>query len=270
MKSAWDTKCISDMNTLFISHGPPVMALLPVPSRDFLTSLGNALPRPEAVICVSAHWETVHPMVTGAAAPETIHDFYGFPRELYDMTYAAPGRPELARRIAETLRDAGMNASVDAERGLDHGAWIPLRLMYAAADIPVIQLSIQTENDPAHHLELGRMLADYRKEDILIMASGNAAHDLSAMAGRKLHDDPPDYVSAFDDWLEDAITAGDIPALLDYKRQATFAEQNHPFPAEHFLPLFTALGAAGDRAAGRLIHRSFMYGVLSMAAYAWE
>ena len=147
------------MPTLFVSHGAPTLVMDPVPTRDFLLSLGGALPRPKAILAVSAHWDTSRPRLSGTPQPHTMYDFYGFPKELYDITYPAPGSPELAERAAELLAQAGLpsdlSAEMDAHRGLDHGAWVPLSLMYPKADIPVVQLSIQSHQSPAHHLALG-------------------------------------------------------------------------------------------------------------------
>ena len=160
--------------TLFVSHGPPTLIIEDVPSAEFLRGLGATLARPEAVLCVSAHWETTGPAVGAVAAPETIYDFYGFPAALYRLRYAAPGAPELARRTAALLDDAGIGCALDDARGLDHGAWAPMMMIYPDADIPVTQLSIQRHGDAAHHLALGRAIAALR-------AAGAAAR------GRRLH-----------------------------------------------------------------------------------
>ena len=141
---------------LFISHGSPMLALEPSPARDFLAGLGATLPRPRAILVASAHWETAQPEASAPAINETIHDFYGFPPALFAMRYPAPGDPVVAQRAAGMLRAAGFDAEIDPARGLDHGAWVPLSLMYPAHDIPVLQLSIQTPLGPQHHLRLGR------------------------------------------------------------------------------------------------------------------
>ncbi len=251
---------------LFVSHGPPTLIEDDVPCRRFLARLGRAIGRPRAILCVSAHWETDAPRLGAAARPETIHDFYGFPEALYRLRYDAPGAPDLARRAADLLRAAGIEAALDDARGLDHGAWAPLMLMYPAADIPVAQLSIGRDGDPARHLALGRALAPLPAEGVLVLASGNATHNL-AERGRR--DDPPrDWARAFDDWLVEAVEAGRTEALVDYLARAPEARRNHPTP-DHYLPLLTALGAAGDGARGRRIHASFLYATLSMAAFAF-
>jgi 4,5-DOPA dioxygenase extradiol len=143
-------------------------------------------------------------------------------------------------------------------------------LMYPDATIPVVQLSVQTELDPKHHVDLGRALRPLREDGFLILGSGGATHNLPEIHKYSSDSPPTDYASAFDTWLEEVITQGREDALLNYKEEGPSASRNHPYPAEHFLPLFVPLGAAGPGAKGRLIHKAFMYGVLSMAAYAWD
>jgi 4,5-DOPA dioxygenase extradiol len=261
------------MNTfpsLFISHGMPVMAILPTPTHHFLKNLGKMIGRPQAILCISAHWETVAPMLSGADYPETIHDFYGFPRQLYEITYSSPGLPSLASRIKEIFSEYGISSKIDNNKGLDHGAWVPLCLMYPDADIPVIQLSIQGDLGAHHHLLMGAALASLRNEEVLIIGSGGATHNLEDIHGRKMNDDPVQYAIDFDAWLEKNILNGDIKSLLDYKRQGPDAVKNHPYPSEHFLPLFVPLGAAEKAPQGELIHKEFIYGILSLAAYMWR
>ena len=141
---------------IFLSHGAPTLPLVDAPARDFLAGLGASLPRPTAIVVISAHWETQAPMVNAVARNETIHDFYGFPKALYEMSYPAPGDAPLADRITDLLSAAGLKSSIDHKRGLDHGAWVPLLLAYPGADIPVLQVSVQSHLGPAHHHQLGR------------------------------------------------------------------------------------------------------------------
>jgi 4,5-DOPA dioxygenase extradiol len=257
------------MPTLFVSHGAPTLVIDAIPTHDFLNELGHKLPRPKAVICISAHWEAAAPMLSKADRPETIYDFYGFPDELYQMTYPAPGNPELAQRATRMLIHAGFDAMAHPDRGLDHGAWVPLKLMYPQADVPVIQLSVQSRLGAAHHLALGRALQPLREEDILIMGSGGATHNLLAFRGQPVDAPVVDYAAAFDAWLEQCISAGQENLLVDYLNQGPLARRNHPTP-EHYLPLLVPLGAAGAGARGRRIHHTFTYGILSMAAFAWD
>jgi 4,5-DOPA dioxygenase extradiol len=254
--------------TIFVSHGMPAIVIQPGPTHNFLRRFGQTFDRPKAVICVSAHWEAVGPMLTATAMPETIHDFSG-PPILFKKKYPAPGAPDLAQDAVGLLTRAGLDATIDSSRGLDHGAWVPLMLMYPEATIPVVQLSVQTELDSRHHLNLGTALQPLRERGVLILGSGGATHNLPEIRKYHLDSDPPDYAVAFDAWLEEAITTGKEEALINYEQEGPFASQNHPYPAEHFLPLFVPLGAASSGATGRLVHKTFMYGVLSMAAYAW-
>ncbi len=257
--------------SIFLSHGSPMLPLTASAARDFLSGLGNSLPRPKAVLVISAHWETDIPAVNVVAANETIYDFYGFPPELYQLRYPAPGAPDLARAVAERLQAAGLPVGVDRERGLDHGAWVPLLLMYPQADIPVVQLSIQTEQGPAHHLALGRALAPLRDEGVLIIGSGSFTHNLAEFRIRRPELNAPalPWVDAFADWVHEAAIAGRVADLLDYRQLAPYARNNHP-TEEHFLPLFAALGAAGEGARAERLHNSANYGVLRMDVYAFH
>ena len=246
--------------TIFLSHGAPTLVFEDIPARSFIARLASSIPRPMAILCVSAHWETKQPAVSGAVSPKTIHDFYGFPEALYRLHYPAAGAPALARRVADLID----GVTIDQGQGLDHGAWNPLMLLYPAADIPVAQLSIQVPAGTAWHLDLGRKLAPLREEGVLILASGGAVHNL-----RQFHIDnskPADWAVAFDDWLAKSIEAGDVQGLIDYRQRRPEAKLAHPRD-EHFLPLFVALGAAEGK--GRVLHRSFAHGSLSMAAFAW-
>jgi 4,5-DOPA dioxygenase extradiol len=251
---------------IFVSHGAPTLVFEDIPARHFMAGLGDMLGRPEAILCVSAHWETAAPAVSGAANPETIYDFYGFPEALYRLRYPAPGAPELAARVEAELRAAGLAAATDPGRGLDHGAWNPLMLIYPDADIPVTQLSIQAHLDPAHHRRVGQALAGLRREGrVLILASGGAVHNLRQFAID--NERPAPWAIGFDEWLNDRILAGDEESLATYREHRPDAKQAHPRD-EHFLPLFVAMGA-GDGRPGRALHRSFAHGSLSMAAFAW-
>ena len=248
----------------FVSHGSPTLALDPGATGAFWDELGRKLPRPDAVLCISAHWMTTVPAVSLAARPETIHDFYGFPPPLYEIRYPAPGAPALAERAAALLAAAGIETARDPERGLDHGAWVPLRSMYANADLPVTQLAIQPRSDAAWHHRLGEALAPLRREGVLVLASGGAVHNLRAVDWRG--GTTPGWAREFDDWLAAALAAGDSETLIDWERSAPHARQAHP-TEDHFLPLFVALGAAGQGARGTRIHAGFTLGSLSMAAF---
>jgi 4,5-DOPA dioxygenase extradiol len=254
--------------TLFVSHGAPTLPLTNAPATQFLKHLGDHLPRPRAILVASAHWETARPEVNAVARNDTIHDFYGFPRALYELRYPAPGDPALAQRIVQLLEKAGLHGGIDTTRGLDHGAWVPLLLAYPNADIPVLQLSVQSRLGPAHHERLGAALASLRAEDVLVVGSGSWTHDLRRFRGQA--EDAPEQpdVTMFADWMDRAVREGRRADLLDYRRRAPHAADNHP-TEEHLLPLYVALGAAGPDAHAERLHTSGMFSMLRMDAYAF-
>jgi 4,5-DOPA dioxygenase extradiol len=243
---------------IFVSHGAPTLPFDDVPARDFLRSLGANLPRPRAVLAVSAHWQTAAPAANAVAVNGTIHDFGGFPRALYEVRYPAPGDAGLAREVASLL-----GGSLDEKRGLDHGAWVPLMLMYPKADVPVVQLSVQSHLGAANAIALGRKLAALR-DDVLVLGSGGFVHNLGAIAPPGSPE--PDWSREFSDWMHDRLMARDDAALADYRSLAPHAAQAQP-SEEHFLPLLTAYGAGG--AATRL-HSSATFGSLRMDSYSFS
>ncbi|MFN8721928.1 MAG: DODA-type extradiol aromatic ring-opening family dioxygenase [Rhodospirillales bacterium] len=255
---------------LFISHGSPMLAIEDSPARRFLASYGEALGRPRAIVVVSAHWETRSPAVSAAPRPETIHDFAGFPDALHRLGYPAAGAPDLAERIAGLMRDAGAPVTVHPTRGLDHGAWVPLMLLYPAHDVPVLQVSVQTQAGPEWHLRLGGILRPLRDEGVLIVGSGAMTHNLHAFfRGGYGPDSPaPAWVTGFADWMADAIGADRRDDLLAYRARAPHGAENHP-TEEHLLPLVAALGAATPGGARSRVHASNSHGVLAMDAYAF-
>jgi 4,5-DOPA dioxygenase extradiol len=255
--------------SLFLSHGSPMLALTDVPARDFLAGLGADLPRPRAIMVASAHWETETPEVGAVTTNETIYDFSGFPPALYALRYPAPGDPALAAEIAEMLRANGLGAELDTSRGLDHGAWVPLLLMYPAHDIPVLEVSLQSYLGPRHHLLLGQALAGLRARDILVIGSGSFTHNLRRLRAPGLQSAPPPDVAAFCDWMDRALVEGRAEDLLAYRSKAPQAALQHP-TEEHLLPLYVALGAAGPAARATRLHSSATYGVLRMDAYAFN
>jgi 4,5-DOPA dioxygenase extradiol len=256
--------------SLYISHGSPMTAIQDTPARRFLETLGELFPRPKAILAISAHWETETPCLSAPAHNGTIHDFYGFPPALYQLQYPAPPAPELAERAAGLLQKAGMPCGIDRERGLDHGAWMPLLLAYPEADIPTLQLSLQTHLGPRHHMALGAALAPLRAEGVLIMGSGSFTHDLRRFRSLRAGFDAPETpdVTAFSDWMDEKIMAGDFAALADYRRLAPFAADEHPTD-EHLLPLHVALGAAGPGATPKRLHSSVEFGFLRMDTYSF-
>lgn len=250
--------------TLFISHGSPMLAVQPGQTGAMLAALGQALPRPRAILVISAHWMTQVPTVSTAAQPETIHDFGGFPRVLYSLQYPAPGEPALGEAVATRLTRAGIPATTDARRGLDHGAWVPLRYLAPEADVPVLQLSLPAGWSPAQYLAYGRALQGLGDEGVLVIGSGSITHNLYEFQIDNPAVDP--RARAFTDWIEARLAAGDLPALLDYRRQAPHAVWAHPTD-EHLLPLFVALGAATQWPAYTVLPGGIRDKVLSMDAY---
>ncbi|MGE4481097.1 DODA-type extradiol aromatic ring-opening family dioxygenase [Acidocella sp.] len=256
--------------TLFISHGSPMTILEDTPARRFLESLGGLFPRPRAILSISAHWETEAPAVNDPPANETIYDFYGFPQEMYHLTYPAPVAHGLAERVRGLLAAADLPCGTDKARGLDHGTWVPLKLAYPDADIPVIQLSVQSQLGARHHVNLGAALKKLREEDVLVFGSGTFTHDLRRFRfGRAAIDAPetPD-VTAFSTWMDEAIMAGDVNTLAEYRRLAPYAVEEHP-TEEHLLPLHVAMGAAGPGMRPEKLHSSVEYGFMRMDAYAF-
>jgi 4,5-DOPA dioxygenase extradiol len=255
--------------SLYISHGSPMTALQPGKVGERLAELAATLPRPKAIVIATAHWLAHLPTVGGAAQPETIHDFYGFPRELFEIRYPAPGAPDVAAKAMHLLERANLAPTLDAGHGLDHGAWVPLRLLYPDADIPVVPLSIQPGLGPAHQYAVGRALAPLREEGVLIIGSGSITHNLHDFrAGYSEQREAP-YVRPFIGWVEQKLATGDVDALLDYRRQAPHAERAHPTD-EHFLPLYVALGAAGEQAVAQRIDAGVDLGFLAMDIYRFD
>ncbi|MBK8018218.1 MAG: dioxygenase [Betaproteobacteria bacterium] len=254
--------------TLFVSHGAPTLAMDPGQTGARLAQLGERMPRPRAVLVVSAHWETAAPSVSAAARPDTIHDFHGFPPALYSIRYGASGAPDLAERVRGCLAAAGFDTGIDPTRGLDHGAWVPLLHLFPDAGVPVTQLSVQTHLGPDHHWALGEALAPLAHEGVLIMGSGSITHNLAEF--RMLPEDTGEapYVNAFRTWMADRIAARDYAALRAYRTQAPHAARAHP-TEEHLLPLHVALGAASVAPRHERLHAGVTFGVVGMDAYVF-
>lgn len=251
---------------VFVSHGAPDVLLKAPDTVACWREIGRQLPEPSAILAVSAHWQARSPTLSLAGAPVTIHDFSGFAPALHRMQYPAPGAPALAERAASLIRGAGAAAELHPDRGLDHGAWVPLSAMYPQANVPVAQLSLMRQGGPDAHLALGRALAPLREEGVLILASGAVTHNFGWL-DRENKAAPLPQARAFSDWVGERLAAGDAAALLDY-RSVRYGAEAHPTD-EHFLPLFVALGAAAGESPTRC-QPDFSYGGLSMDAYAWH
>jgi 4,5-DOPA dioxygenase extradiol len=237
------------------------------PDTRAWAKLGKELGRPDAILMVSAHWDTASPEVSGADKPETIHDFNGFPRELYEQRYAAPGAPQLARRVAAQLDASGMPTRIDPNRGLDHGAWVPLKWMYPAADIPVTQLSVQSRSGPRHHYELGKALQPLRDEGVLVLASGGIVHNLRDLDWQAQGREPIAWARDFNEWIAGRVAARAVDDLIGYRTLAPSAQRSHP-TEDHFDPFFVALGAGGPNA--QRLELGFDLGTLSMDGYVFR
>lgn len=228
------------MPVLFVGHGSPMYA---IEENEFVQSwrnLGETLPKPKAIICISAHWETRGTLVTAMQNPPTIHDFGGFPRELYEIEYPAPGNPELAKEAIQSI--SGSKVLADEKWGLDHGAWSVIRRMYPNADIPVIQMSLDYHKSPKEHYQLARELASFRENGVMIIGSGNIVHNLRHVAW-----DKPDDAEYGHDWAIEAndlvkkmIVENNHQALIDYKSLGKAVQMAVPSP-DHYLPLLYAL-----------------------------
>ncbi len=259
---------MNPLPTLFLSHGAPDLPIREGAVTHFLKSLSQQFPEPKAILVISAHWNGEPLKVSATLNPKTYHSFSGFPEALYQLNYPAPGSPELANRVVQLLAQRGIDCRINSSKGFDHGTWTPLILAYPTGKIPVVQLSVQYGQSPQVHWQIGEALEPLRQEGILIIGSGSATHNLAAMEP-DYHGPTPFWVREFDDWLAKTIEHKNWGALMQYRQLAPYAQENHPTP-EHMLPLFVALGAVGQVAQPKQLHRSYTYSVLSMAAYAFH
>ncbi len=252
---------------VFVSHGSPMVAVERGPFQDALAAFGRRV-RPQAIVAVSAHWgSSTSVLISAADGYETIHDFGGFPPALYELTYSPPGSPDLAQRIAGLLQSDGWKTEITTTRGLDHGVWIPLRLMYPHADIPVVQLSVPLDLTPQQLYDLGKSLQPLRSENILIFGSGGIVHNLRLFRGGPVDQPVEPWVKEFDDWFKAKLEQHEIAALIRYRELAPHAEMAVP-TFEHFAPVFIVLGAASGSEKTASIFEGFQYGALSMRSFA--
>ncbi|WDH33651.1 DODA-type extradiol aromatic ring-opening family dioxygenase [Pseudomonas chlororaphis] len=249
--------------SLFISHGSPMLALEPGASGPALARLAAELPRPKAIVVVSAHWESQDLRVSSNPRPQTWHDFGGFPAALFAVQYPAPGQPELAEQVAQLLRADGLPAQLDDQRPFDHGVWVPLSLMYPQADIPVVQVSLPSRMGPALQTQVGHALSSLRQQGVLLIGSGSITHNLRELDWHAGPESIEPWAKAFRDWMIEKLAANDEAALHDYRRQAPSAVRSHPSD-EHLLPLYFARGAGGNFS---IAHQGFTMGALGMDIY---
>lgn len=252
--------------SLFISHGSPMLALQPGASGPVLARLAATLPRPKAIVVMSAHWESRELLVSASPAPETWHDFGGFPRELFAVQYPAPGDPALAQQIVEMLAADGLPARLDHQRPFDHGTWVPLSLMYPTADIPVVQVSLPSHMGPTLQTRIGQALRSLREQGVLLIGSGSITHNLGELDWRAGPESIEPWAREFRDWVVDKLDTQDEAALHDYRRQAPHAVRSHPSD-EHLLPLYFARGAGGQFSVA---HQGFTLGALGMDIYRFD
>jgi len=256
---------------LFVSHGAPLFALDAGETGPALTRWGQALrarfPALRGVVVMSPHWMARTPQVMTGPQPATWHDFGGFPPALYQLQYPAPGAPALAQEVLDLLQAAGVAAQGDAQRPFDHGAWVPLMHLFPEADLPVVQVALPVGAGPAEVYAMGAALRGLRSQGVLVLGSGSMTHNLAEFFGGAR--EPAPYVIAFSRWIESALARGDLKALLNYRSLAPHAERAHP-TEDHFLPLFFALGAAGDDLHVNYLSREVMYSMLAMDAFALQ
>ncbi|MGI6239248.1 MAG: 4,5-DOPA dioxygenase extradiol [Christensenellales bacterium] len=251
------------MPTLFIGHGSPMNAIEDNAYAKSWMALGRDLPRPEAILCVSAHWFTGGTRTSDAESPETIYDMYGFPKELYEVVYAAPGSP----KFAHATRDLLGGIPIDNSWGLDHGTWSVLRRMYPDADIPVFQLSVDARASTQAHFDMGRKLAPLRDQGVMILGSGNIVHNLRRVDWNVAGGFP--WAEAFDDYIKQSILSGDYARVVDYQQAGESAPLAVP-TLDHYAPLLYTLGAAREDDAVRVFNDSCSLGSISMTCYQFS
>jgi 4,5-DOPA dioxygenase extradiol len=265
----------SSLPALFVSHGSPMFAIDAGTSGPALTRWGAALAEQDGstlrgIVAMSPHWMARTPAVMTNPAPATWHDFGGFPPELYQLQYPAPGDPALAQEVLDLFAQNGIDAQADPKRPLDHGAWVPLKHLFPQANVPVMQVALPAGYGPREVFAMGRALRPLRSRGVLVLGSGSMTHNLGEFFGGG----PPGidapaqgYVGEFSRWIESAIERGDMEALFDYRHQAPHAQRAHP-SEDHFLPIFFALGAADDGVKAQYLSRETMYGNLAMDSFA--
>jgi 4,5-DOPA dioxygenase extradiol len=260
------------MPALFVAHGSPMVAIEDDAYNQSLARLAAELPRPRAVIVVSAHWETsAEVRVTTAAELRTIHDFGGFPDALYRIQYTPPGDPALAARVLAALRERGVDAAGDAKRGLDHGAWVPLRFLYPRADVPVVGVSLPMPRSGALLLQIGATLARFRDEGVLVLGSGGLVHNLGRVDFADKYAPAQTWARDFDEWIAAKLAVRDLGGLSEWRANAPNARLAVP-SSEHFDPALVIAGAARGKERVATVFAGFHHGTLSMRSFAfgWE
>jgi 4,5-DOPA dioxygenase extradiol len=253
------------MPAVFVSHGSPMTALDRGPYAEALAAFGKRV-EPSAIVVISAHWQEPGIRIASGAKPELIYDFGGFPQELYELRYDAPGAPELAAEVKAELDRAGFAASLDERRGWDHGVWVPLRLMFPQARIPVVAISLPYRQSPEELYRVGKAIGPLRERGALILGSGGIVHNLRLMNWAEKDAAAEMWALEFQNWVRNAIEKHDLAALFSYEQRAPHAKRAAP-TAEHFVPLFPVLGAAGEQARLTPVYEGVEYGNMSMFTF---
>ena len=255
--------------SLFIAHGAPLLAIENNEYTQFLQQLGTTLSRPKAIVLFSAHWESQLQKVSNVEEYSTIYDFGGFPEELYQIQYPAKGQQALTQEIQQLFANEGIPFEVETKRGLDHGAWVVLRMLYPHADIPVIAMSVNPHLSPAQQYTIGKSLAGLREKDVLIIGSGGTVHNLRVLNwGKDSTGEIDDWALGFDEWLAVRLKNWNIEDLFNYQTMSAAANLAvPPYGTEHFIPIFYAMGAADNQQTAALLHRSYRYGNLSHSVW---
>ena len=254
--------------SLFVSHGAPTYAIEPGLAGAQLGALGRLLGKPRGIVVVSPHWMTSGIEISANERPQTVHDFGGFPRALYDLEYPAPGSPALTLQIQQQLAASGMPARVDVLRGLDHGAWVPLLHLYPDADVPTLQVALPFDANQNSAYALGQALAPLADDGVLIIGSGSLTHNLYELRMSESEGESAAYAEEFSDWIRQAVVAGDLARLREALDLAPHATRAHP-TNEHFLPLLVAAGAALEYTPVTVLKGGIRHGVLSMESYVF-
>ena len=257
------------MPVFFIAHGAPTLAIEQGPYVDFLTKLHKTIQKPEAIVIFSAHYESPVQLIGSVKQYETIYDFYGFPKALYEMTYPAKGHQALAQEIHELFKANNIKSALDDERGIDHGAWTVLKLMYPECDIPVVTLSVDPDKNPQEHYNIGKALAPLREKGVLIIGSGNSVHNLRALNWYDVNAPTDKWALEFDDWIEKQLKDWNVDELLQYEKKAPHFRKAVP-SCEHFIPIILAAGAADGTRKVQPIHRSSQFGNLTYFPFRFD
>ena len=252
----------------FMPHGSPYIDIVEHPVVDFYKDFHKTIERPDAIVIWTAHWESEVQQISSIVDYETIHDFGGFPEELYKMTYPCKGDPTLAKEVQELFKKNGVEAQLDDKRGIDHGAWSILYLMYPDADIPVVQMSVNPNATPEEIYKIGQSLQPLREKKILVIGSGATVHNLRLMTG-PLDAPTEQWALDFDDWLIKNIKEWNMENLFNYLKDAPLAEKCVPTP-EHYHSLLYAAGAGSKNKKVELLHRSSMFGNLTYTPYRFD